>query len=167
MDPALQSSIAEFCEKKLALSKEAVAKFLTPKSTRQGEAFWNHRDAFGLLISHFPAKDRLARFFDLVNFLGTQVPGLEGEQEMARANWLLRFNRVFCCKWINIKSACRRTDDPRLLVQILTEIVDARVYDEPAFKTYREAHGEQAIFMLYDLRAAWVTQGAPLAACTC
>ena len=162
MDKDLLEQIVNLCVRELQLDKAAVTKFLTQKSTRQGTAFWQHRAEFVLLLQGFDQAVRRSRFFDLINFLGTQLPGQGPDLEMARANWLLRFNRVFRCKWVNIKSYCRGTDNPSLVVQLLTEIVDARVHEEPAFNVYRQKFKDVTFFNLYDMREKWVAQGRPV-----
>jgi len=161
MDETLRNAIADYCAAEFKLPREAVAKFLGGKTTRQGEAFWRNRSQFAPAVLAVGAKDRLLRFFDLINFLGTQLPRLEGALEMVRAYWLLRFNRIFRCSWLSIRSGARKSDDAGVLVQLVNEIVDARVFETEAFQHYVDVHGDQAVPSLYDLRQSWVAQGRP------
>lgn len=112
--------------------KEAqLTSILKTRTAQQGEIFLAHRTEFKALIASFPAKDRSARFVDLINFLGTPCTRLESPS--ARATALLRVNRIFGVQCINFKSMLTKEDRVEVLVEIVSEIVDTRLYLEPCF----------------------------------
>lgn len=164
MDQDLIDDIVAFCVEIDGLkgANELLAKFLKPKSNQQGNAFWTDRAEFKTLIESFGVKERKGKLFDLINFFGTECPGLDSPIE--RATCLLRVNRMFDVKCINFKSMLAKEGRVAIIVEIVTEIVNTRLYLEPCFTAYKNAFTTQPIQCLqclYDTREAWVAEGLP------
>lgn len=156
MDIVLLGKVAKACETELGLA--TVEKFLSTKSDDLGNAILAHIGHYKAVILSYPEKERLLRFYDLVNYLGTSYSSAI-DTPAKRGDWLVAFNQLFDIQWVHIGKSGRKKDLPAEWIAIMAEIDACHTDQSTALLKFIAAHKQSAHEVLYDIREAWHAKG--------